>query len=178
MRGKRGLDSWDAIKWIPRFLIFTLCLILIMYIFGMLISVEYDARAVKAESAAALLVFSDVFSHPDDPSAISLERFVASRLEGIYPPDDEVVDDDSETIVRELRFAPISARLELSSIEGAFETRELFYEEETFARLREFYVSRERSSVRFVRSENLVRVIDPEDVSRTHLGLLTIEVLV
>lgn len=177
MLGKKGLDSWQAIKWIPRFLLFTLCLILVMYIFAMLINVDYDARGVRAESAVALLVYSDAFSYGDDPSAIDIERFTESSLEAIFPPIESEEESD-DVIVRVLRFAPVSARLELTSIDGMFESREVYFEQETFERLRELYLGRDRSAIRFVRSENLVRVINASDPSWTHLGRLTVEVLV
>ena len=144
----------------------------------MLIDVDYDARAVRAETGAALFVFSDAFSHPADPSALSIERFAAASLYELYPPVDREEESEDDVLVRELRFSPLSARLELSSIEGTFQTLEVFYEKDTFEQLREFYVSRERSNVRFVRSENIVRVINDSDPSRTHLGLLTVEVIV
>lgn len=185
MLGDRGVGSaWEAVKWIPRFLLLTLCLIIVIYIFSVLISVDYDARSLHAESSLALFAFTDAFSHPDDPSAISYEKFSEATLTDIYPLMEQPDPDDEEVLVRELRFAPVSARLTLTSMDELLEESEipfekitLSYEEESFDALRELYIDRERSAIRYARSENVVRVV-LDDSARTVLGRLTIEVLI
>lgn len=179
MHDNRGVGlAFQALKWVPRFLLLTLCLIVIIYIFSVLISVEYDARGIRAESALALFVFSDVFSHAADPSAISLERFASSSFEQHYPLIEVDHVEDSEVVVRELRFAPMSARITLSSMDGSFDERVIFYEQDTFESLQELYIGRDRSRVRYARSENIVRVITDSEPVRTVLGRMTVEVFV
>lgn len=176
LRGKRGSDAWEAIKWLPRFLLMTLCLILIVYIFSVMITVDYDPQGLRVDSALALLAHTDVFSHEHDSRAIALERFTAASIESAIPPLVTEEDSGDDTIVEVLVFPRLAARLTLSSIDGGFEDVEVYYEEESFEQLSQLYVSGARSSIRFGRSENLVRVLDEH--GRPLLGQLSIEVVV
>ncbi len=177
MHGRRGQDAWDAIKWIPRFMIFTVCLVLVLYIFSVLISVQYDAPTLKATSFNAMVLFSDAFSPPNDPGTIALGRFSKESLLDLFVSESEEASYEEEVLVEEFIFAPVGIRVELSSIDGSFDTRELFYEQRTFEVLRGLYIDG-RSTVSFVRSENLVRVIDESEPSVRMPGKLVIEVIV
>ena len=180
MHGRRGVDSWESVKWLPRFLVFAMSLVLILYIFAVAISVDYDPVGLKADTTIAQFLYSDVFTSPHDRSAIALERFTDSSIEQAYPSmDSEEADPDSDRpIIDVLVFAPISARFVLTSLDGSFDTREVYYERDTFMRLRELYIGRERSSIAFARAHNIVRVINESEPERIMPARLTIEVIV
>lgn len=176
MLGNRGSDAWEAIKWIPRFILIALCLVLIVYIFSVFINVDYDAQAVRADHAVATILFSDAFSHSEDPDAIDLSQFTGEAIAEIYPLIER--EEQEDVLVEVLEFAPISARLTLSSLGEPFETTVVYYEQDTYETLEEFYLEGARSSIRYARSENLVRVYPEPDSAEPTLARLTIEVLI
>lgn len=160
-------------------MIFTLCLVLVLYIFSMLISVQYDAPTLKASSVNAMVLVSGVFSAQNDPGVVSLDRFSEESLSDLFVSEEAEASspEEGDVLVEEFRFSPVAARFMLSSTDGSFEDKELFYEERTFQTLRRLYVEG-RSSVVFERSENLVRVVDESDPLVRMPGKLVIEVIV
>ena len=161
-------------------MIFTLCLVLILYIFSMLISVQYDAPALKASSVNAMVLLSGVFSPHNDPGAVSLDRFSEDALSELFVGDETEDSSPAEgdVLVEEFTFSPVAIRFVLSSIDGSFDDREIFYEERSFQTLRQLYVEG-RTSIAFTRSENFVRVVDESDPRAARMpGRLVVEVIV
>jgi hypothetical protein len=177
--GNRGVDSWQAIKWIPRFILFAVCIVLILYIFSALLSLDYDADSLRARSFANMIILSDVFASEDQPGVIMLDRFGDGTLESLFLAysTETSADVGDEPLVEELVFAPAAARLRLVGFDDSFEEREAFYEKETFETLRELYVGG-GESVRYQRSVHFVRVVDPEDAFVVIPARLEIEVVV
>lgn len=175
MRARRGVDSWDAIKWIPRILLFAISLVLILYIFATIITVTYDPNTLMAESFATEIASSQAFENPAYPNRISLEDFTNDSLNTTFKWKSPA---QSSNLVTTLVFAPVSARVTLSSLDGSFGQKAVYFQRGTFDALNQLYIQSAHSSVVLAKDTEIVRVIDEKDPDVTMPGLLTIEVLV
>lgn len=178
MLGRRGVDSWDAIKWIPRISLFAISLVLVLYIFATITTVSYDPNVLTAESFAPMIMTSNAFVDPTYLGRIDLSRFTSTNLDRTFPWKDPNDPKNAQSAVSELVFAPVSARLTLSSPDSSFSTKITYYQKRTFDALDQLYVSSAHSSVVFSKDTEIVKVIDPNAPEKAMPGLLTIEVLV
>ena len=189
LKGRKGQDSWEIIKWFPRIFMILLIVLFCYYLFISFWDIDYDTKTSRSAAIHPKILHSMVFSYANNdcsqndqrieciisrPNRIYLDNFNEKSLERIFYYNDTTATD---TLVQ-LYAAPFSAKITLQYYDDNQEElieRELILNERDY----NFYLeqlSLDPTRYGYTTSVTSVTVTDSE--FKEYRGFLIIEAIV